>query len=230
MRANKVSRSPSLRTMMTRLCTCFFSLFIHCAFIPHFFRLLPCFCLAFALLYTTIEFTLTLTYTLLFCLNVDYTGMILSRVSLSQPSRSIDLSIICAIGFGAYVLPLICMLTCVSSLLPALTTLSARPRMITHRNFEEPSLESSGRACKARGGASEGLARDEAQTGRGRPGLIHWHLLVLILARMFSYNLYAPAHPIAIFLLSIFTRTRTRIRTHVPAHGAVPRPSPHSFL
>lgn len=115
MRANKVLRSPSLRTMMTRLCTCFFSLFIHCAFIPHFFRLLPCFCLAFALLYTTIEFTLTLTYTLLFCLNVDYAGMILSRVSLSQPSRSIDLSKICAIGFGAYVLPLICMLTCVSS-------------------------------------------------------------------------------------------------------------------
>lgn len=115
-------------------------------------------------------------------------------------------------------------------LLPALTTLSARPRMITHRNFEEPSLESSGRACKARGGASEGLARDEAQTGRGRPGLIHWHLLVLILARMFSHNLYAPAHPIAIFLLSIFTRTRTRIRTHVPAHGAVPRPSPSFFL
>lgn len=64
---------------------------------------------------STIEFTLTLTYTLLFCLNVDYAGMILSRVSLSQPSRSIDLSMICAIGFGAYVLPLICMLTCVSS-------------------------------------------------------------------------------------------------------------------
>lgn len=112
-------------------------------------------------------------------------------------------------------------------LLPALTTLSARPRMITHRNFEEPSLESSGRACKARGGTSEGLARDEAQTGRGRPGLIHWHLLVLILARMFSHNLYAPAHPIAIFFAVYFhpnpnahpnARTCTRCRaTPIPS-------------